>query len=217
MDSEVAVPSCKIWTSPLVDRLQKYQESRDINTLPISNNGLGMALMRIPDQEEAVKSWLMSCEIIPQVAKSGELPLPFPWADGAIDSAHSGDSDIGYDLLLSVLEEREEKLGVDETITLNKSMIKHDLVSVTSGEAFLTHVTRGTGFILSFLSNICCLQGCEGDAFGFYKRGASTLRENVLPSPYKHYTNWHTATSTENTTTKQVSSSVSHLSYSNSN
>lgn len=65
MDGKLAVPSCKKW--------EKYQDPIDIKTMPISYNELGMALVRIPSQDEALKSWGMSCDAILQVVDRGDL------------------------------------------------------------------------------------------------------------------------------------------------
>jgi hypothetical protein len=118
MDSELAVPTCENWIRLLVDRIEKYQDPIDIKTMPIAYNELGMALMRIHSQEEALKSWDMSCDTILQSTNPGDLPFPFPWVHRAIVSAYSGDADTGYSLLLPILEKREKRLGVDDTSTI---------------------------------------------------------------------------------------------------
>ena len=118
MDGELAVPSCEKWISVLVDRIEKYQDPIDIKTMPIPYNELGVALMRSFRQEEALKSWEMSCDTILQEMNSDELPFPFPWVHRAIVSAYFGEADTGYNLLLPILEKREEMLEVDDTSTI---------------------------------------------------------------------------------------------------
>lgn len=92
-----------------------YQEGDDIKTLPIAYNEYGMALMRVPDEEEAKKSWVISCEMFDQAAKPGELPFPYPWVHRSLVAAFAGDPDAGSKLLSPILEAREKKLGKDET------------------------------------------------------------------------------------------------------
>lgn len=68
--------------------------------------------------EEALKSWVMSCDTLAQVTKPGDLPFPFPWVHRAFMSAYSGDPDSAVELLAPVLREREGNLGVDDTSTI---------------------------------------------------------------------------------------------------
>ncbi|KAI1129073.1 hypothetical protein F5Y10DRAFT_277026 [Nemania abortiva] len=152
MDSDLAVPSCREWISLLVKRIQKYQSQVDIKMLPIAYNEVGMALMRVPVQSAAEKSWIMSCEALIQAAKPGDLIFPFPWVHRALVAAYSGDPDSGYSLLLQLLQDREEKLGKDDTETIE------------------------TGYILSFMGNVCRLQGHFDEAYDYHKRGASALK-----------------------------------------
>lgn len=118
MDSGKAVSSCKKWISLLVDRIEKYQEQVDINTLPIAYNEYGIALMRIPDEKEAVRSWVVSCDTLRQAVKPGELPFPFPWMHRALISAYSGDPDVGNSIIEPILEEREKRSGIDDILTI---------------------------------------------------------------------------------------------------
>lgn len=119
MGSDLAVPSCRRWIELLVDRIQKYQDPADIKTMPIAYNELGMALMRTPDRDGALKSWEMSCDSLGQTTKPGELPFPFPWVHrGLVATYFSDDPDAALDLILPILKEREKKLGVDDTSTI---------------------------------------------------------------------------------------------------
>lgn len=101
--------------SILVDRIEKYQEPADIKTMPIAYNELGTSLMRIPDKEEAVKSFIMSCEILEETTGPDDLPFPFPWMHRALIDA---DPDAAATSLLPVIKKRANKLGKDDTKTI---------------------------------------------------------------------------------------------------
>lgn len=118
MGTDLAVPSCRRWISLLVERIEKYQDPADTKTMPIAYNELGMALMRVPDQDEALRAWVMSCETLPQVTKKGDLPFPFPWVHRALVASYSGHPGQGHDILEPILRERENKLGSDDTKTI---------------------------------------------------------------------------------------------------
>lgn len=157
MDTDLAVPSCTEWISLLVQRIQKYQSQVDIKMLPIAYNELGMALVRVPDPSAAVKSWVMSCESLLQVTKPGDLPFPFPWTHRALVTAYSGDPDFGYGLLFPILQAREAILGKNDTETIEEVVM--------------------TGYILSFMGNICRLQGRLAEAYDHHHKGAPLRSE----------------------------------------
>lgn len=108
-----AVPCCKKWIELLVDRIQRYQEPVDIQTLPIAYNELGIALLTISDTDEALKSFETCCELLDQQRKPGKLPFPFAWQHKATVTAYTGDPDAAYKILAPILKEREKKLGKD--------------------------------------------------------------------------------------------------------
>lgn len=150
MGSDVAVPSCKRWIGLLVERIEKYQDQVDIMALPIAYNEIGMALMRVPDKDAAIKSWVMSCDTLAQVTKPGDLPFPFPWVHRALVSAYSGDPDSGDKLLAPVLQEREKKLGVDDTSTIEYGSFQPPPLDTRRDTMLTVCLLIGPG--LSFLS-----------------------------------------------------------------
>ncbi|SPQ20325.1 4196d626-36d8-43bd-9a53-2dcfe937b147 [Thermothielavioides terrestris] len=167
-NSQAAVTNCKKWLSVLVDRIEKYGDQADVKTLPIAYNEIGMALMRVPDLEEAKKSWIMSCETLEKVTDPGELVFPFPWVHRALVAAYySEDLDSAESLIAPILKKREEKLGVDDTTTIE------------------------TGLILAFMGNIRRLQGKADEAYEFRKRAVSVLKvtcgENSVQASMAYY------------------------------
>lgn len=117
-DPEAAVTHCKAWMGILVHRIEVYDDKEDITTLPIAYNELGIALMRHGDVDEARKSWIISCETL-KPNKPGDLIFPFPWAHRALLTAYiDGNGDAADALLAPILRLREEKLGIDDTKTL---------------------------------------------------------------------------------------------------
>ena len=118
-DNPTAVNNCKKWLDILIDRIEKYGDPSDVKTMPIAYNEIGMALMRIHDLAEAKQSWVMSCEILEKVADTRELVFPFPWVHRALVAAYySEDPDSAESLIAPILKRREEKLGVDDTTTI---------------------------------------------------------------------------------------------------
>ncbi|KAM0267930.1 hypothetical protein ACHAPA_005528 [Fusarium lateritium] len=146
-----AVPCCKKWIELLVDRIQKYQDPTDIQTLPISYNELGIALMTVPDSKEALKAFETCCELLDQQRKPGKLPFPFAWQHRGTVTAWAGDPDAGHAILAPILKEREDKLGKDNTEGIED------------------------GHLLSYMGNIRRLQG-EDDFYDFAKRAVAVLR-----------------------------------------
>jgi hypothetical protein len=116
-DSPDTVENCKKWTSILINRIIKYNERDDVETLPISYNETGMALMRLPDKDEAYKMWTLACEGLDQVTSPEDLPFPSPWMHRAIISSHNGDLDKAESIILPVLQRRQDTLGLDDTKT----------------------------------------------------------------------------------------------------
>ncbi|KAK7419372.1 hypothetical protein QQX98_003324 [Neonectria punicea] len=131
MNSSSAITSCKKWISVLVDRIKRFNDPEDIGMLPIAYNEVGMALMWVPDKEEAEKSWIQSCEALKQVTKPDELVFPFPWVHRALVAAYySGDCHAAESLVAPILKKREEKLGKDDTSTIETGLILVFMASV---------------------------------------------------------------------------------------
>ncbi|KAH6635094.1 P-loop containing nucleoside triphosphate hydrolase protein [Chaetomium sp. MPI-SDFR-AT-0129] len=120
MSDPAAVTNCKRWLGVLIDRIEKYGDPVDVKTIPIAYNEIGMALMRVPNLAEAKRSWVMSCETLEQVTDPGELVFPFPWVHRALVAAYySEDPESADSLITPILKRREEKLGVDDTPTID--------------------------------------------------------------------------------------------------
>ncbi|KAI1448209.1 P-loop containing nucleoside triphosphate hydrolase protein [Annulohypoxylon stygium] len=141
-----AVSYTKKWVEMLVERITKYQKKEDEETLPIAYNEYGRALMWVPDKEEAMRSWEISCESVLQTTPEGKLPFPFPWMHSALVNAYDGKTDLAESSILPILEEREKKLGKDDTSTFE------------------------TGLILTCVGNIRRVQGRKKDAYEFFQR-----------------------------------------------
>ena len=118
IDGKTAVINCQEWIKLLTSRIQSYRDQGDMKTLPIAYNEVGVALMRASDEGGALEAWSTACETLRQHQEPGTLPFPFPWMHRALITAFSGDPDTAYSIISPILEEREMKLGVDDTRTL---------------------------------------------------------------------------------------------------
>ncbi|KAJ4345891.1 uncharacterized protein N0V89_012027 [Didymosphaeria variabile] len=117
LGTEKGVSCTKKWIELLVERIAKHQLKEDIDTLPIAYNEYGRALMRIPNEKKALRSWEVSSDIITKRTPPGELPFPFPWFHRALIYAFGGQADLADSLISPILEQRENKLGTDDTKT----------------------------------------------------------------------------------------------------
>ncbi|KAF2758785.1 hypothetical protein EJ05DRAFT_538089 [Pseudovirgaria hyperparasitica] len=166
-DDPSAISNCTKWLEILVDRIAKYGLEEDKRTLPIAYNEIGMALMRIPDEAEAVKSWTMSCDALVANTPPDALVFPFPWVHRGIVAAQAGDADAAEALVAPILAAREEKLGIDDTTSIE------------------------TGVILVFMGNIRLIQGRKAEAYEYHKRAVSILEvtcgENSVQASLGYY------------------------------
>lgn len=89
----------------------------DTDILPIAYTEYGRALMRVPDEKEALRCWEIASDTISERTKAGELPFPYPWFHRALVYAFDGQADLAETIILPILEEREKKLGKDDTKT----------------------------------------------------------------------------------------------------
>lgn len=116
-DHPLTVPNFKKWISTLVERIENYRDPEDIKTLPIAYNEYGMGLMRAGQRDEALKTWELSCETMNQVTRPGDLPFPYPWVHRGMILAYEGDCDTAESLIIPIIKQRAEKLGIDDTDT----------------------------------------------------------------------------------------------------
>lgn len=117
-----AIAHCKEWLGILVDQVVNYANEDDIRMLPIAYTELGMAMVHmidnIEDVEEATKLWTVSCEMLKPKLED-QLVYPLPWLYRApLLACFDQDGDAADRLLAPILQAREEKLGRNDTSTV---------------------------------------------------------------------------------------------------
>ncbi|CAO2647526.1 Nn.00g084480.m01.CDS01 [Neocucurbitaria sp. VM-36] len=168
LDTDKGVPCTKRWIELLVSRITKYQHKDDIDTLPIAYNEYGWALMRVPDEQEALRSWELASATIRELTKAREeLPFPYPWFHRALIYSFNGQPDRAETIIMPILEEREKKLGKDDTGTYE------------------------TGMILTCIGHVFRAQGKKDESYSFNQRAEAvvpvTTGERSLASLTAYY------------------------------
>lgn len=118
MDGVGAKENCEKWMEMLVGQIDEYQDPTDIYSLALAYSEYGLALMHIPDEKEALKSFERSCEALEQITPPGEAIYCFPWKHRARVLTHAGNPDLAESILAPVLKAREKKFGTDDTVSI---------------------------------------------------------------------------------------------------
>ncbi|KAL1604088.1 hypothetical protein SLS60_005680 [Paraconiothyrium brasiliense] len=169
LDTEKSISCTKKWIELLVDRIMKHQSKEDIDTLPIAYNEYGRALMRVPDEKEALLSFEISSDTIAKRTTPGDLPFPYPWFHRALIHAFGEHADLADSLISPILEQREKKLRKDDTKTYEY---------VAKANRFLRVLTSlRTGMILTCLGHVRRAQGKKEESYEYNQRA-----ERVVPT-----------------------------------